>query len=195
MAAQQLGRHRKHMRDGFSQLGHRKGGFSLLEMLFATLILLVGLVAVAQLVPISILLNSRNRNDSTALVFAQREMDQMLGQPLSATTFTDTLGIYCPISTNCGLGDPTQPNQVVGNPVVVQGSRALIDFTASTVTNYSFSYLDPNELSGATYDVRWAVITTVNGTNVTAKRIIVGVRPQGGNGYMQPITLDTMVMR
>ena len=41
------------------------------------ILLLVGLVAVAQLVPASILMNYRNRTDSSALVFAQRQLDQM----------------------------------------------------------------------------------------------------------------------
>src|SRR5580704_14859660 len=53
-----------------------QAGFSLLEMLFATVILLVGLVAVAQLVPASILLNWQNRYNSASTVFAQRELDQ-----------------------------------------------------------------------------------------------------------------------
>ena len=63
-----------------------------MEMLLATLILLVGLVAIAQLVPATILLNFRNRTDSSALVFAQRELDQMLAQPLTAAVFSDSLG-------------------------------------------------------------------------------------------------------
>src|SRR5260370_19657276 len=84
----------------------RKGqrGFSILEMMFATIILLVGLVAIAQLVPASILLNNRNRTDSSALVFAQRELDQFLDQPLSSNSFVDALG------NTCQRGDPTIKN-------------------------------------------------------------------------------------
>ncbi|MGB9459287.1 MAG: prepilin-type N-terminal cleavage/methylation domain-containing protein, partial [Candidatus Acidiferrum sp.] len=58
-------------------------GFTLVEVLMAIVILLVGIVAVAQLVPASISSNSTNRNDSTSLVFAQRELDQFLSQPLN----------------------------------------------------------------------------------------------------------------
>ncbi|MGB7028961.1 MAG: prepilin-type N-terminal cleavage/methylation domain-containing protein, partial [Candidatus Acidiferrum sp.] len=58
-------------------------GFTFVEVLMAIVILLVGIVAVAQLVPASISSNSTNRNDSSALVFAQREMDQFLRQPLN----------------------------------------------------------------------------------------------------------------
>jgi prepilin-type N-terminal cleavage/methylation domain-containing protein len=62
----------------FTKRRKSERGFSLLEMLFATIILLVGLVAIAQLVPASMLLNYENRNNSSALVFAQLELDQML---------------------------------------------------------------------------------------------------------------------
>jgi len=67
-------------------------GFTLVEMLMATVIVLVGLVAVAQLVPASVMINANNRNDGTALVFAQRQLEAMRAQPLTATTFTDVQG-------------------------------------------------------------------------------------------------------
>jgi len=175
------------MRFSFTKVRDGQSGFNILEMMIATVILLVGLVAIAQLVPASILLNYRNRTDSSALVFAQRELDQFLGQPLSAATFVDALGKIC------NLGDPAAPNTIVGGPVVVINNQALIDFTAAPVANYSFTYQDPTDPSGTMYDLRWAVIITGNGTSVYAKRFILGIRQQGGSGYFQPVTLDTMV--
>jgi Tfp pilus assembly protein PilV len=177
------------MRFSFTKFRDGQGGFSVLEMMIATVILLVGLVAIAQLVPASILLNYRNRIDSSALVFAQRELDQFLDQPLSAASFTDAQG------KTCNLGNPAAPNTIVGSSVVVINNQALIDFTAAPVANYSFTYQDPTDPSGTMYDLRWAVIITGNGTNVFAKRFILGVRQQGGSGYFQPVTLDTMVER
>jgi len=175
------------MRLSFTKFRDGQRGFSILEMMIATVILLVGLVAIAQLVPASILLNYRNRTDSSALVFAQRELDQFLDQQLSATSFTDALG------KTCNLGNPATRNTIVGSPVTVINNQALIDFTAAQVTNYSFTYQDPTDPSGTMYDLRWAVIITGNGTRVFAKRFIFGVRQQGGSGYFQPVTLDTMV--
>src|SRR5579885_3077513 len=81
-------------------------------------VILVGLVAVAQLVPVSVLLNSANRMDSTSLVIAQRQMDLLLQQPLASTSYTDVTGLACSPGDTCNLGDPTQPNVVVGSPVV-----------------------------------------------------------------------------
>jgi type II secretory pathway pseudopilin PulG len=179
------------MKPCFTKSGKRQEGFSILEMLLATVILLVGLVAIAQLVPASILLNYRNRTDSSALVFAQRELDQMIAQPLNPTpnnppSFTDVYGNVC------YLGDPTQPNHRVGTNVLTLNNVPVIDF-ASNVANYNFTYQDPADPGGVTYDVRWAVIITGDGTTAFSKRFILGIRQAGGNGYFQPITLDTVV--
>lgn len=173
-------------------------GFSILEMLIATVILLVGLVAVAQLVPASVLLNYRNRMDSSALVFAQRQLDVLLDQPLNPVNclncFTDLQG------NTYQLGDPATPNVVQGNNVLTFNNQTLIDFTGPTppaypTNGYGFTYQDPADPNGTTYDVRWAVIVTGNGTVAASKRFILGVRQIGGNGYFLPITLDTMVTK
>src|SRR5260370_9676423 len=110
------------MLSAFTNRHRNEEGFSLLEMMLATVMLLVGLVAIAQLVPASILLNFRNRTDSSALVFAQRQLDQMLDQPLTSSSFLDMLG------NTCQLGNPAPANAVQGNNVVSINNHTLIDF-------------------------------------------------------------------
>jgi type II secretory pathway pseudopilin PulG len=172
----------------------RQEGFSILEMMLATIILLVGLVAIAQLVPASILLNQRNRTDSSALVFAQRQLDQMLDQPLSASLFTDALG------NTCQLGNPTVTNAVQGSTVTTINNQPVIVFglpnpPLAPTNGYGYTYQDPTDPSGTIYDVRWAVIITGNGGMASSKRFILGVRQLGGNGFFRPVTLDSMVER
>ena len=167
-------------------------GFSLVEVMIATVILLIGLVGVAQLVPASMLINQKGRLDSTSLVFAQRELDQMLAQKLEATSFTEANNTPC-LGAFCGLGNKSTP--VAGNPIIWVGNRPLIDFSGSPVDNYSFTYTDPNDPFGVTYDVRWAVVTSVSGGSIRGKRFFVGVRQLGGAGFVPALTLDAWVGR
>ena len=171
----------------------KQSGFTMIELLIATVVMLVGLVAMAQLVPLAIRLNGANRDDSTSLVFAQREMAAMLEQPISATTLSDPQGVLCPTTSTCNLGNTATPKVPVGSPVVMINNRPMIDFTQAKVANYNFTYTDPNDPFKLAYDVRWAVITYANGANPTGKRFIVGVRRIGGNVPLLPLTLDTMV--
>lgn len=173
----------------------RERGFTLVEMLMATAIVIVGLVAVAQLVPSSVMLNSNNRNDGTALVFGQREIEMMREQPLTVNFFTDPLGVLCPLGEQCLLGDPTQPNTLIGSPVVVFQNSPMVDFTQAAKTGYSFTYTDPNDPNDTVTDVRWAVITNVNPNTgvVTSRRIILGVFRRGMRSPSFPVTLDVMV--
>ena len=164
-----------------------QSGFTLMELMMATLVLMVGVVAVAQLVPLAVSLNASNRQNSTALVIAQRELNQMAAQSLSLPSFTDDL------NNLCSLGDPGNAGQLVGSAVKVDSNRPVIDFAVAPQAGYSFNYVDPNDPFQLTYDVRWAVVTLVNsGGAVTGKRFILGVRRQGGRPVL-PVTLDTLV--
>jgi prepilin-type N-terminal cleavage/methylation domain-containing protein len=167
-------------------------GFSLVELLIATVILLVGLVGIAQLVPASILINQKGRLDSTSLVFAQRELDQMVGHPLTDTSFTEANNVLC-AGAFCSLGDASTPGAVQGNNVIWVNNRPFIDFSGAPVDNFSFTYADLNDPFAVTYDVRWAVVTTVNGTSITGKRFFVGVRQLNGSNFVPAVTLDAMV--
>ena len=185
----------KQMRTAAARRGGERG-FTLIEMLFATVIVVVGLVAVAQLVPTSIMMNANNRNDGTALVIAQRQMEALRSVPLTATTFTDPLGVTCPFSQTCNVGDPTQSG-VVGSPVVLFNNSPIINYAVAIVNGYGFTYTDPNDPTGAVNDVRWAVVTVTNGANgpVTSRRIIVGAFRRGMKAPTYPVSLDTMVSK
>jgi hypothetical protein len=163
-------------------------GFSILEMLIASAIMMVGIISVVQLVPVSLQLNASNRLDTLATVIAQRELDQMLSQPLSVDVFTDRDNHVI------SLGGPGSP----GAQVVMDSQGApQIDFTAPTVAGFVIpAYSDSNDLSrAATFELRWAVIPQVNGGKTISKRIIIGCRQTNANRPVLPIYLDSWVQK
>jgi type II secretory pathway pseudopilin PulG len=168
----------------------KQRGFTLMEVLVATVVLFTGIVGVAQLVPVAVTANNNNRRDSSASVIAQRELTQFLQLPLTYLgPYTDALG------NSCNLGDPAQPGVTVGSPVVVITNRPTINFAAAKVVGYNLTTVDPEDPYGAQYDIRWAVITGGNGTAASSRRFIIGARQINTTTYVLPLTLDAMVQR
>ena len=167
----------------------RESGSTLMELMVATVVLLVGVVALAQLVPAAASLNNNNRLDSSGVVYAQQKIEQFIEQPLSSFgPFQDAQGCTWTLGTNA--------TSLQGSPVVVVNNRTLIDFSKAQVANYSCNYNDPEDPTKATYDIRMAVATTVNaGGAATSKRFLVAVRRIGGDGPIIPTTLDAMVSK
>ncbi len=173
----------------------KQGGFTLLELAVATLILMVGIAGVVQLVPASQNSNLNNRVDTTAMVFAQREMDQMINQPLTVGNFTDAEGRVV------NLGSQTVTNTVFGGPVNAAVNPPTINFNTATVAGYNYTFTDPNDLGDAaeaTYQMRWAVISIVNAGEVVSKRFIVACRRSSGGAagqFLNPAVVDTLVQK
>jgi Tfp pilus assembly protein PilV len=161
-------------------------GFSILEMLIACGILMFGVVSVVELIPTSLQTNVNNRLDTMATVIAQRELDQMLSQPVTANNFTDKDGNFVNLG---GAG-------TAGSSLIMDGTTAVIDFSQSQVPGYSIpNYVDPNDPAGAKFELRWAVMTETSGGTVISKRIIVGCRRTNANQLLLPVNLDSWVER
>ena len=166
----------------------RQQGFSLLEMIIASAVLMVGVVSVVQLVPASLKNNMNNRLDTMATAIAQRELDQMLSQPLTVNSFTD-------IDTHpVSLGGPGAP----GANVIMDGQTAAIDFSLDVSTvpvGFSTFFVDPADPTNTAFELRWAVYSEMNGATVVSRRILVGCRRANSNSGVFPVTLDSSVER
>jgi len=106
------------------------------------------------------MLNANNRSDGSALVIAQRQMEALRALPLSAKTFTDPLGVTCPMGTTCYTGDPSNPGQVVGSALF--NNTPIIDYAQPLVTGYGFTYTDPTirPARSTMFAGRWSPSTT-----------------------------------
>jgi hypothetical protein len=171
--------------------GRKPNGFSVLEMILASAVLMVGVISVVQLVPASLNSSIGNRLDTVATVVAQRELDQMLRQPLNVTTFVDN------DQQTIRLGGAGAP----GAPVAMSGGYAAIQFAASLPpTGFYKFYTDLNDPTqpAPNFDLRWAVFPQLNNGVVVGRRIIIGCRRTNDGGNQQlllPVNLDSSVQK
>ncbi len=184
-------------------------GFTMIELLIAIVILLIGVVAVAQLVPNAIRSDFRNRYDSTALILAQQQMEQMVEQDLTVggppaagaynfqiflpdgTATLCNLGVAPPFFTAL-VGAPPPPPAASGAPLVAGTLR--IDWGVAQVAGYSNQYRAPD---GNPFQTRWNIAVfygNINGLiRPVGKRIIVSTRGGSAAVSFPPTTLTTMV--
>ncbi len=175
---------------GFARSDRKQNGFSVLEMILASSILMVGIISVVQLVPASLKSSVGNRLDTMATVVCQRELDQMLSQPLSVGAFPDINNQAISLG---GVGSP-------GASVLMSGQSVVIDFSPGTTppAGFSTTYADPNDPTGASFELRWAVFPQLNNGVVVGRRIVIGCRRANSAGDQQlllPVTLDSSVQK
>jgi hypothetical protein len=172
----------------FTGGGLEQHGFSVLEMILASAILMVGIVSVVQLVPASLKSSVGNRMDTMATVVAQRELDQMLSQPLNVNGFTDKDGQTISLG---GAGAP-------GAEVMMNGDSVQIRFAGFIPSGFYTFYTDPNDPSGSSFELRWAVFPQISNGIVVSKRIIIGCRRAqsfGNEQLLLPVNLDSSVQK
>jgi len=181
--------------DGRAKARRRQCGFSILEMVLASAILMVGIISVLQLVPASLQSSVGNRMDTMATAVAQRELDQMLSQPLTVNGFVDQYTQQ--IISLGGVGSP-------GASVLMSGQSVVVDFSPSAVppAGFSITYTDQNDPNHPSFELRWAVFPQVNNNGtMVSRRIIIGcrrvqsVQSVGNSQFLLPVTLDSSVWK
>ncbi|HVH70548.1 MAG TPA: prepilin-type N-terminal cleavage/methylation domain-containing protein [Candidatus Dormibacteraeota bacterium] len=125
-----------------------ESGMSLVELMIAMVVLLVGLVGSTALVAVSVGNNNRSRqqgNSNTVSQLITEEISSVKASTSPNLTVTDCAGNAFIIST-------TAPG---GSPLTGNGD---IDFTQPPVPNYQMLYTDCGTNGRqATYDVRWNI--------------------------------------
>lgn len=180
-------------------------GFTLIELMIAIAILMVGIVPVAQLISGAMEQNFRNRYDSTALMLAQRQLEQMMAQDMTAGNpaananyfFNTTLPNGTAVAINLGVNSPPGPSTAGAAVVTDTANNLFINWTqaaGAVPVNYRNQWISTE---GYLYETRWNVVTyfqTIGGINQpVGKRIILSTRG-GPQGMAQvPTTLVTSV--
>ena len=181
-----------------------ENGFTMVELLIAIMIFMVGIVAVAELVPRAIVANFRARNSSTAIVVAQEMMEKIAAEPIVPSPV-----LICPITGDTGpnghywfcdaegtaIATGVMDAGSLLTRVVVAGcpmDGQMLDFDPAAACPPGYRLQDDNGIvwdvrSGATQavEIRWRVWTLHRRSVPVRKVIMVGARVgQPGQGIV-----------
>lgn len=157
---------------------HRNGqsGITLIELMIAGVVLVVGMLGAMILISTAIANNGRNKMDSTGTMIAQAVFEQIKSTIIG--TGTSTL-------SDCAGNTFTIDTAIGGAPL----SSGAVDYTQAQVTNYSMNFVVCAGNSQATYDVRW----NVNQLTTTSYLVTVSSRLKGAGTSLKyfalPVTL------
>ena len=175
------------------QLQQRRGsnsGFSLIELLIAMIVLVVGLLGGMIVILTAIASNARNRFDTAAVALAQSTMDRIVVLTISAgiqtTSITDCDGTAHSMTTAPGGA------ALVDLSGISNGVQA-IDFTQNPVAGYQMLYklCATGAADGLPtgnpqlYDVRWNVSNPINGGSTELVLVAAKNVTEDGNGARQ----------
>jgi Flp pilus assembly protein TadG len=157
-----------------------QSGVSVIEVMIATLVLMICSLGIVGLISASIVTNNRNKLDSTGTMLTQAVVERVKSTIIGTGTssLVDCSGSVWTIETAPG-------------GAALSGAR--IDFSESSPpADYFMSYIvrSPCNSTGSeitTYDVRWhvEVVGAAAGTPTNTYMVTVGARMQGhSNGNM-----------
>lgn len=163
---------------------HAQAGMTMIELLFAGVILVVGFLGLMTLIMTAIAYNNRNKLDTNATLAAQMIFEEIRSNIADgvAPNVTDCAGNSWPV----GFGSAT-----IGTEVGAPLSGSNIDFSQAQVTNYSMNYVVCTANgTQATYDVRWNIKTLTSGVSrVTVAAKSVAGPATGSKFFALPVQL------
>ena len=156
---------------------------TLIELMIAMVVLLVGLVGSMSLVAISMGGNGRSRQQSNSTVISQ-----MMAEKISSPKASLSPNVNI---TDCASNSTTIYTAAGGSTLTSSGD---IDFSASTVTGYQMLYTDCGTGGRqVTYDVRW----NIQQVTPYVKLVVVSTKMQNAGSDLKffslPVTVRTLV--
>jgi Tfp pilus assembly protein PilV len=169
----------------------KERGMSLIELMIAMVVLMVGVLAVMLLIVVAIGSNARNKRDSTGTMLAEMVLDQISAIPVGSSPSTVSI-------TDCTANSYTIQSAGAASGAGANLSGSNVDFTQDRTlitSNYSMLYTvcGPSSDTRAVYDVRWNVRTITPNSNfvtVAARLRNSGTDPRL---FAIPVTLRTVV--
>jgi len=161
----------------------RQRGMTLIELMIAMVVLLVGVMGSMALIAYAIGANSRSKQQSNSTAVAQMVSEKISSQKavLSGNlTLTDCAGNSSTLYTSAGGGSLS--------------STGDVDFTQAAVTGYQLYFTDCGTNGRqVTYDVRWNITQPTEYT----KLVIVSAKMKNAGTdskvFSMPVTIRTLV--
>jgi Tfp pilus assembly protein PilV len=161
-------------------------GMSLVELLIAMVVLLVGLVGSMALVAISMANNGRSRQQGNSTIVSQlitEEISSVRATISPVLNMTDCAGNAFNVSTAPG-----------GSLLTASGD---VDFTKAPVANYQVLYTDCGTVGRqVTYDVRWSIqqpTPNVKFLTVSTQKLNVSQTRFDLKYFSLPVTIRTLI--
>jgi prepilin-type N-terminal cleavage/methylation domain-containing protein len=162
----------------------RQQGMSLIELMIAMVVIMVGVAGTVPLIALSMGGNGRSRQQSNSAAIAQMLTEKIASVKATtspALTITDCTGASFTVST-------TAPG---GSTLLSSGA---VDYTQAAVANYQMSYTNCGTGGMQTvYDVRW----NITQPSTYTKLLTVSAKKQGSATdpimFSLPVTIRTLV--
>lgn len=168
-------------------------GFTLLELLLAGVVMLVGLSGGLLLVLMAISSNQRNNLDSSGTILAQMTMEMIASVPANSNSSVSV--VDCNPTTSSATHTLSNLGSSSGSGAPLTSGGA-IDFTQAQVNGYSMLYYSCQASTGdrqILFDIRWNIKTLTTNT----KLVIVAAQRTGANNnavlFAVPVSLKTIV--
>lgn len=167
--------------------GNMARGFSLIEVMIAMAVLVVGLLGGIVVIAVAGANDGRSKLHSTAILLAQSTMEKIAAIPAAAgntqTTLTDCAGTPHTIETAVPAAG--------GSPALISTGAfsGTIDFSQPTVANYSMVYVTCSNGGNIGFDVRWRID---QGPTPATQLVTVSAKPlvtAGATQFMLPYTI------
>jgi Tfp pilus assembly protein PilV len=162
-------------------------GVTIVEMLISSVVLIVGVLACAVLIPLSMGSNYRNRQQSNSTVIAQMVMQEMMSVPANTSpvlTITDCTGATLSVNTTGSAGGS-------GAPLLSSGQ---VDYSKTAPAGYSMLYTTCGTLGRqATYDVRWNIQSPSSYVKVITISAKLKGTTTGNQLFSLPVTIRSLV--
>jgi Tfp pilus assembly protein PilV len=170
-------------------------GFSLLELMIACMVMMIGLTGGLAIVLAAVAGNNRDKMDSTSTILSQMTME-MISSVSASSSASVTITDCNPTTSSAShtINTAGAASSGAGAPLTSGGG---IDFSQATVTVYSMLFYSCQASTGdrqAIYDVRWNIKTLSN----DAKLVTVAAERNGADPtqpiyFALPVSLKMIV--